>query len=156
MKKPVNKLHLSINCSLVLLTVLTVLACQDSYRVQKPDLLIEKEEMMLIVEDMMILDAAKTSSKKPLELNNIQVYNFITSKYKVDSLKLRQNLEYYNLQFSDNLEIYDTIKSRLEAKKARVDSLVKIQDSLKVKNINKSLKLQDSISRKKVLGVTKP
>ncbi len=148
MKKPVNKLRLSINCSLVFFTMLTVLACQDSYQVEKPDRLIDKEEMMLIVEDMMILDAAKTSSKKPLQLNNIQVYSFITSKYKVDSLSLRQNLEYYNLQFSDNLEIYDTIKSRLEAKKVRVDSLAKIQDSLKVKNINKNLSLQDSVSRK--------
>ncbi|MDN6279614.1 MAG: DUF4296 domain-containing protein [Psychroflexus sp.] len=112
---------------------LMVVACQKSYSVAEPDQLIEKQEMIHIITDMMILDAASNVSDIPLLKNDVKAYRFIADKYNVDSIQLKQNLTYYNTRFDENLEIYEQVKKRIEVKRNVMDSILSRADSLKTK-----------------------
>lgn len=112
---------------------LMAIACQQSYDVAEPDQLIEKQEMINIITDMMILDAASNVSDIPLLKNDIKAYTFIADKYNVDSIQLKQNLSYYNTRYDENLEIYEQVKKRIEVKRNVMDSILSRADSLKTK-----------------------
>lgn len=145
----VNKSPLSVHKYILLASIgLMLFACQDSYTVEKPNQLIAKEQMIDILEDMLILDAAKNVSKRQFEVNDIQLYNYIITKYDIDSITLRENLEYYNQQFDENLEIYDSVKARIDNRKKIVDSIVKRQDSLEVANRNNKNENKSKVTKK--------
>lgn len=112
---------------------LIAVACQQSYDVAEPDQLIEKQEMVDILTDMMILDAASNVSDIPLLKNDIKAYTFISDKYDIDSIQLKQNLAYYNTKFDENLEVYEQVKKRIEVKRNVIDSILSRADSLKTK-----------------------
>lgn len=116
--------------------ILTMMvSCQETYEVSKPDQLIGKEKMVEIVTDMMILDAADNVSDIPLKKNNISSYQLISKKYGIDSIQLKQNLNYYNTQFDENLEIYKEVKANVEAKRSALDEPKEDSDSTSVKTI---------------------
>lgn len=112
-----------------------VVSCQESYEVSKPHEMIGKDKMVEIVTDMMILDAAVNVSDIPLKKNDISSYQLISKKYGIDSIQLKQNLNYYNTQFDDNLEIYKKVKANVEAKRNALDKPKEDSDSTSVKTI---------------------
>lgn len=144
------KLHLSVKIAFLGILLFNLLACQDTYEVNEPDELISKQKMIDIIEDMMLMDAAKNISSRQFRVNDIRLYDVIKTKYDIDSTRLRQNLEYYNQQFEVNIEIYDSVKARLQRRKNSVDSIAIVKDSIKMFNIDRNKKRQDSIKKAKV------
>ena len=140
-------LYLVFTCT-VLLT-----GCQKIENVEKPDKLLNKSEMKGLIYDMVLLDASYAVNEKKSEDMSLDMLEFLSHKYQVDSTQIKLNIEYYNINFDDNLEIYEAVKDSLE----RLDKLYfnreKEMDSLKKLNRLKqdSIAKLDTLSPKKIL-----
>ncbi|EMY81138.1 hypothetical protein pgond44_07865 [Psychroflexus gondwanensis ACAM 44] len=138
---------------LVSICILSLLGCQKIDEVEKPDKLLNKSEMKGLIYDMVLLDAAYGVNEKKFEDMSLDMLEFLSNKYKVDSTQIKLNIEYYNINFDDNLEIYEAVKDSLE----RLDKLyvdrAKEMDSLKkLKRIEQdSIAKLDTLSPKKIL-----
>ena len=77
---------------------------------------------------------------KVLKDNNVQADLYIYEKYKIDSITLRQNIEYYATKsFRKSKEIEEKIGAKFIAKKAALEK--KETDSIKAKKEKDSLRL---------------
>ena len=90
--------------------------------VEKPQKLIEADQMVNIIYDLSILEAMH--SRNPIE-NNISPHAYILKKYKVDSLQFAQNNRYYAADLANYKKMYEKVDARIQQEKNTVDSLVK-------------------------------
>ncbi len=101
------------------------ISCQDVQKPEIPANLISKEDMVGILTDVYLSNAARNVNNKLLRNKNIKLDSVIFIKYKVDSLQFALSNDYY----SSNLDIYREL-------------LIKVQEKLKVLQTEK-----DSIYR---------
>lgn len=132
-----------------LILIVFLASCQSVDEVEKPKVLLSKSEMKALVYDMVLLDAASGSNEKRLEELDIDMLEFLSKKYKIDSSDLQQNMLYYNMSFDDNYEIYEKVKDSIEKLEKVYDSISKIRDSLK--RIEKKRKLDKDSIKKPIL-----
>lgn len=127
--------------SLVVLVVMMI-ACQSVEKVEKPENLLNKEQMVNVLTDIAILKAATDVNKNRLNKHIDKPFQYIKTKYGIDSLTLAKNLEYYNFKFNQNLEIYEKVEEKLKTKNAKIDSMQTYLDSIdKSKNHSKDIQL---------------
>ncbi|NQY28140.1 MAG: DUF4296 domain-containing protein [Flavobacteriaceae bacterium] len=131
----------------LLVLLLVTVSCDKSFKAPEPDNLIDQPVMEEILYDISLLKAAKSKSYKILKDNNVQADVYIYEKYKIDSITLRQNIEYYaTFSFKKAKGIEERIKLRFDAEKAQIEKI--IQDSLKIKKDIDSVKLSDKTLKK--------
>ena len=109
------------------------ISCQDVQKPEIPANLISQEDMVGILTDVYVSNAARNINNKLLRNKNIKLDSVIFIKYKVDSLQFALSNDYY----SSNLDIYREL-------------LIKVQEKLKVlqtekDSIYKVVTRQDSI-----------
>ncbi len=127
---------------LLIVLLLVIVSCDKSFKAPEPDNLIEQPVMEEILYDISLLKAAKSKSYKILKDNNVQADVYIYEKYKIDSITLRQNIEYYaTSSFKKAKEIEERIKLRFDTEKAEIEKI--IQDSLKKNKEKDSIKLSN-------------
>jgi hypothetical protein len=127
--------------SLVVLVVMMI-ACQSVEKVEKPENLLNKEQMVNVLTDIAILKAATDVNKNRLNKHIDKPFHYIKTKYGIDSLTLAKNLEYYNFKFNQNLEIYEKVEEKLKTKNTKIDSMQTYLDSIdKSKNHSKDIQL---------------
>ena len=124
-----------------------IFSCQSVEKVQKPDQLINEEKMVDILTDLAILRSAKDVNSNRLSKFIEEPFYHITRKYNIDSLTLEKNIEYYNFQFNKNLSIYRRVEENIAKKKAKLDSIEKVMDSLKKYD---KKKIKESNNKKKI------
>jgi hypothetical protein len=140
---------------LLFICIVTSLSCQKIKDIEPPDKLLNKSEMKGLIYDMVLLDASYGVNEKKFKDMSLDMLEFISTKYQLDSTQIKLNIEYYNIHFDENLEIYEAVKDSLE----RLDKLyinrAKEIDSLKkLKRIKKdSIAKLDTLSPKKILKV---
>ena len=110
-----------------------LISCQDVQKPEIPANLIPQEDMVGILTDVYVSNAARNVNNKLLRNKNIKLDSVIFIKYKVDSLQFALSNDYY----SSNLDIYREL-------------LIKVQEKLKVlqtekDSIYKVVTRQDSI-----------
>ena len=133
----------------LLVLLLVTVSCDKSFKAPEPDNLIDQPVMEEILYDISLLKAAKSKSYKILKDNNVQADLYIYEKYKIDSITLRQNIEYYaTFSFKKTKGIEERIKLRFEAEKAQIEKI--ILDSLKIKKDIDSVKLSGKNLKKKL------
>ncbi|PHS06259.1 MAG: hypothetical protein COA88_10895 [Kordia sp.] len=133
----------------LLVLLLVTVSCDKNFKAPEPDNLIDQPVMEEILYDISLLKAAKSKSYKILKDNNVQADVYIYEKYKIDSITLRQNIEYYaTFSFKKAKGIEERIKLRFDAEKAQIGKI--IQDSLKIKKDIDSVKLSDKNLKKKL------
>jgi hypothetical protein len=116
---------------------------------EEPENLFSEEKMVEIYTDMILLDAVQRSNPQNFKSYELKSSEHIYNKYKIDSTTLSQNIEYYNLDFDANSNIYEKIKLNIEQKNQIIDSITKARDSLKKIEVNKrKATLKDSIQPK--------
>ena len=126
----------------LLILLLITVSCDISFKAPEPDNLIDQPVMEEILYDISLLKAAKSKSYKILEDNNVQADIYIYEKYKIDSITLRQNIEYYATKsFKKAKEIEERIRLRFDAENAEIEKA--IQDGLKKKKEKDSIKLSN-------------
>ena len=119
--------------------------------IEKPENLIPKDKMVLILKDMAVINAAKNSNVRIFLKNKIDPTKLIFKKYDIDSLQFVQSDKYYVSKPVLYQEIYQEIDTLLEIQNKEVTALKKISDSIvkaekKAKNIEKN-RVKDSLSK---------
>ena len=122
-------------------------SCDKDFKAPKPATLIEKSMMEDILYDISLLKAAKSKKFKVLNDNNVHTDVYVYKKYKIDSIILRQNIEYYATNsFKTAKEIEDEVGLRLKSKKLKTENNIlakekikKDKDSVKQRNAKKEI-----------------
>ena len=115
----------------LVLSVFLLCSCSDVQKRQKPDKLLPESQMVEIYTDMVLLDAINKSVSKKFQSYNLNASDHFYNKYNIDSTTLADNMAYYNLEFETNADIYTKVNKNVEERKAYIDSVVHLRDSLK-------------------------
>lgn len=118
------------NLFLGLFIFLALSSCQNVDNIEKPKTLLSKSQMKDLVYDMVLLDAALGVNERRLEDLNIEMFEFLSKKYGLDSTDLQQNILYYNMKFDENNQIYEKVKDSIERLDKVYDSISKVRDSV--------------------------
>ncbi len=117
---------------------------------EKPENLIPKEKMVLILNDLAVVNAAKITNAQVLRNHNIEPTEYIFTKYGIDSIQFVESDRYYASIPEEHEEIYTAVEAKLEAEKERIVTLKKIRDSIKateMKATRKGLVPKDSLPK---------
>ncbi|MDT0559670.1 DUF4296 domain-containing protein [Ichthyenterobacterium sp. W332] len=135
------------------------LSCTETEKPVKPENLIPIDQMEAILYDSFILNATKASNKKTLERNGIFPQDYLFKKHNIDSTQFTESNAYYATDIELYQQIIDRVKLKLqqekngytealkqederrrkkqdsikEARKKRIDSLRKVNNSRKNK-----------------------
>ena len=134
------------NLSLFLLVLISLVACQNVERPEKPDVFIEEEKMIDILYDISIIRSLKTYNINEMRTLDIRPESYIYDKYDIDSLQLAENISYYAVDFNNYAEMWEKVRERLAAKQEEVEEEITKVDSLqrvKSKPIPDSLRSRD-------------
>jgi len=113
-----------------ILALVFLFSCAEKL-LDKPDNLIPKNKMILILNDLAILNAAKISNVGVLQDHNIEPMPFIYEKYGIDSIQYVESDRYYASIPKEQEAIYTAVEKILEEEEKRVTQEKKVRDSLK-------------------------
>src|SRR5699024_7259965 len=100
-----------------------LLSCQHIDQTPKPDNLIPEEKMVNILVDMAKLNAAQGVSTKNYRKRHVNAKELMFEKYDIDILQLIKSNNYYAEHFDVNARIYDSVRSKLQLEKKRLEAL---------------------------------
>lgn len=125
-------------------------SCQDLEKTERPSDLIPESKMVDVLTELSLVYAARNYNKQKLEATGIKPDEYIFEKFDIDSLQFERSNDYYSEQYSQYERIYDSVKSRIQKMKNRLDSLrdieVKREDSIKQAEKD-SIQALDSLGR---------
>ncbi|MDP3358350.1 MAG: DUF4296 domain-containing protein [Lutibacter sp.] len=128
--------------SFILFLSVFFMACTSNTIIKKPDNLIPKNQMEDLITDMLIAAGAENIKNINLE-RNVNYFPLIFEKYGIDSTRFKESNYYYTSQIDDYEKILRKVDERLKALKEKLDTEIKLQDSLKndsMKNIRENFK----------------
>ena len=99
-------------------------SCQHVERPEKPDDLITKEKMVLIMTDVYLGNAARSVNNKVIRQNALKLDSMIYSKYGIDSMQFVRSNTYYTSRLDDYAEIFTGVEEQLTNYKQTYDSLI--------------------------------
>ncbi len=126
--------------------LLLLFACSNVEKAPKPENLLSKEQMATILSDLYLIEGAISSNRSSYIETGIQPSSYIYSKYDIDSLTFKQNLNYYNDRVEDYLFIMDKIQ----------DDLKILQDSVRIRQEKINKKENESISKNTIKEKIEP
>lgn len=109
-------------------------SCQKIERPAKPDNLIPEDQMVDIIAEIFLFNAAKFNYKALIEDSGVVPDEIIYKKFGIDSIQFVESNNYYGADIAKYLEIHQKVQAKLEAAKKEVEKEInetKIQDSLK-------------------------
>lgn len=119
---------------------------------EKPNNLIPKDKMVDILNDLAILNAAKSTNVAILRNHDIEPMEYIFTKYEIDSVQFVESDRYYASIPEEHEKIYIAVEAKLEQEEERLSFAKKERDSIKrVKNEAARLKkkiLKDSLLKR--------
>lgn len=134
------------------LTLLTLFSCGEEL-LSKPENLISKEKMADIIQEMAIVNAAKTTNSAVFHENNIDPTEYVLAKFKVDSLQYVESDRYYVSKPVEYEKIFKIVEKRLETDAKEMSDTKRKNDSIRLKTQRDEAKaLQD---KKKLKASTK-
>ncbi len=131
-----------------ILVFFIIWSCDDIDRPKKPDNLLSKNQMIDIITDISLLNAAKGTDKKLLERNGVNPEFYIFKKYKIDSLQFAENNNYYAYDVNEYEDIYLKVKQRIESKREEFKTLLEIEKKEKDSIRKSKRKNPDSLKKK--------
>jgi len=114
---------------LLFATVILFISCGEKL-VEQPENLINRDQMVLIVKDMTVINAAKVTNLRILKDNGIDPTAYVFNKYNVDSAQFVASDRYYASVPLEYESIYKEVESLLDQEKEVLKDLKKINDSL--------------------------
>lgn len=112
-----------------ILLVLLCISCAEKL-IEKPDNLIPKDKMVMILKDMAIVNAAKGTNLGKLKDNGIEPTTFIFEKYEIDSAQFVNSDRYYASLPLEYESLYKQVEVNLEQQREEVMAAKKVNDSL--------------------------
>ena len=140
----------------LLLSFVFLSSCTSNTIFKKPQDLIPRDTMSLLIQDMMIASSAKFI-KNVNKQKKINYMSFVYDKYKIDSVRFQNSNFYYISKIDLYEEIITDAKVKLEDKKKFFTKIKATQDSinkLKRKKIRDTLfSFKDTVNLKKGLNL---
>lgn len=115
----------------IVLIFFSFIACNEKL-LEEPKNLIPKERMVEILQDLAIVNAAKTTNLQVLRDNGVEPMGYIFNKYSIDSLQLVESDRYYASLPVEYEKIYKEVEANLERDAKALENQKKINDSLRV------------------------
>ncbi len=115
---------------------------------EKPKDLIPKEQMVDILKDLAVINAAKNTNISILKEHNIEPTDYIFKKYNIDSARFVESDTYYASLPSEYEAIYEEVEANLEKEKKILQEANKINDSLKAIEMEKKRSSKQQKSKK--------
>ena len=101
------------------------ISCQDVQKPVPPENLIPEEQMVDILTDVYLANAAKSVNNKIIRNKGVKLDSFIYAKYQIDSLRFAESNAYYTTQLNTYNDFFVEIERRLNQMQQEVDSLQK-------------------------------
>lgn len=114
----------------VFLLIIGFFSCAEKL-LEKPENLIPKEKMVLILNDLAVVNAAKVTNAQILVQHKIEPTEYIFTKYGIDSVQFVESDRYYASIPEEHEEIYLAVEAKLETEKNRIGARKKKNDSIK-------------------------
>ena len=132
--------------------LLCVISCAEKV-MEKPDNLIPKEKMVLILYDLAIINAVNSSTTSRIGENKVETMDFLYRKYDMDSVQFSQSDLYYASIPLEYEEIYEKVDALLEEKKKMLeDENTRRNDS--IRKANEELKDSSKIKEQALKNIT--
>ncbi|MFT6795852.1 MAG: hypothetical protein ACJART_000990 [Maribacter sp.] len=130
----------------IILLALVVVSCVEKL-IEKPDNLIPRDKMIAVLKDMAILNAGKATKTniRILKENGIEPTQYLFEKHDIDSTVFVESDRYYASLPLQYVSMYEEIEALLTKEKKLMDEAKKISDSIKVIELQKLRKKNDSI-----------
>ena len=114
-----------------LFLVFYLLGCNEQ-TIEKPENLISKDQMIEIIYDLAIINAARKTNPARLADRNIEPMPFIYEKHGIDSVQFVQSDIYYASIPNEYEAIYKIVEARLESEKSIYEKeKVRVSDSVR-------------------------
>lgn len=107
-----------------ILVFLSLVACQEVNRPEKPDDLIPQETMIEILKEAYIDNAARSLGNKVLREKGIRLDSLIYARYGIDSLQFVKSHAYYASEINDYIAMMETVEKELALQKDELDTLI--------------------------------
>lgn len=91
-----------------------VLSSCKNATVEKPNNLIDEDEMIAILFDISVLEAIKVTNPKSLETRKINTNKYIFQKYKIDSLQFVKSDLYYASDIDNYGKMYKKVIEKID------------------------------------------
>ena len=95
--------------------------------VPKPDNLLSKEKMAIILYDVTLINSIKGVNKKKLEETNMHLDSYLYKKHETDSLQFLMSNNYYAANPLQYNEIYGMVHDRLQKERKGIDEELKAE-----------------------------
>lgn len=136
-----------------LLILIFLASCTSNTILKKPDNLIPKDSMSLVLQQMMIASSAKYVKNKNLE-KNIEYMPLVYDQFKIDSARFQTSNLYYMSTIDLYKDIVSDAKTSLEKQKEIYEKINHKNDSLRNDSLNK-IREQNNINFKKIDSLKK-
>jgi hypothetical protein len=111
---------------LVILVIGQFLSCQQVVRPQVPEQIIPESQMVEILVEAYIGNAARSNNNRVLRMGGVQLDSILYQKYGIDSLQFAQNTAYYAAQIDPYMRILEGVEKELTLVKKSLDSIALI------------------------------
>lgn len=95
-----------------------VVACAKKQEpINLPECLLSDEEMTAMMVDLALVKSAKSVGRKGLRDSGIKPLEYLFAKHGVDTIVIRENLEYYNKDLKKSKQLYEKVAAILNERK---------------------------------------
>ncbi|WP_299002468.1 DUF4296 domain-containing protein [uncultured Tenacibaculum sp.] len=112
---------------------LLLVSCTSNTIYKKPENLISKDSMVLLLTDMYIASSAKNQKNKFLEREDNYMF-LVYEKYKIDTTRFDISNVYYTSKVDEYTEILKKVKRNIDSLATFYKEMKKEQDSIKGKD----------------------
>lgn len=121
--------------AVILLSTL-FLSCTSNTIYEKPDDLISKDSMVILLRDMYIAVAAKNVKNKNLQ-RKISYAPFVFEKYGIDSARFQRSNFYYTSKIDLYEPMLNEVLNSLEEDRSEYTAIKKVRDSIRQDSLRK-------------------
>lgn len=110
----------------------SLLSCVEE-AIKKPENLIPREKMSLILYDLALVNSAKSTNPAILREHNIEIMPYIYEKYGIDSAQFVNSDIYYASRPAEYETIYRVVEQRLQKEKEEMEEeRRRVSDSVRI------------------------
>jgi hypothetical protein len=132
---------------IALIVILIFLIACKKEAVEKPDRLIDKEDMVNIMYDLALLNVIKYQYAAKLDNKyDKNELGYVYTKYNIDSAQFVQSNSYYAADYKGYKVMFDEIALKVDSNAKLLDSLIKLEAKKLPKKKKNTIK-KDSLSK---------
>ena len=142
---------------LIVIIIFSLWSCQDVKRPEIPTDLIPEEQMVEVLTEVYLVNAARSFDNRTIIDNKMKLDSFIYTKFDIDSLQFVRSNAYYTSNLATYDKLFLKVEERMKAIKKNVDSLmlvrVKEMEAQRIKDSIAGVKTDSVIPEKIQLKV---